>query len=162
MFAVTFYDVVMSVHVLAVVIAFGITFAYPVLFPVVSKANPRALPALHLGQAAIGKRLIAPFGTLALISGIYMASDRDLFGNLWIEGPLLILIVLLGLGGAFFGPQERKAAEIAQRDITRSGAEGDIQFSPEYMAIVGRVAKVGMLGSFLVALAVFLMVAKPG
>lgn len=160
MLAVAFYDIVKSVHVIAVVLAFGVTFAYPVLFPVVTKANPRALPVLHVAQGAIGRMLITPFATVALVTGIYMAVDRELFGNIWIEGPLVILIVLLGLGGAFFAPNERRAAEIAQRDVEASG-DGEVQLSPEYQALSMKIAKVGMFSSFLVLLAIFLMVAKP-
>ncbi|MDX6684852.1 MAG: hypothetical protein QOF86_980, partial [Baekduia sp.] len=40
MLAIAFYDVVLSVHVMAVVIAFGVTFAYPAFVPWVRKAHP--------------------------------------------------------------------------------------------------------------------------
>lgn len=160
MFAVAFYDIVKFVHVFAIVAAFGVTFAYPILMPAMTRADPRSLPALHAAQSAVGKNLIMPFGLVALVTGIYMAVDRELFGNVWIEGPLLILIVLMGLGGAYFTPKERRAQELASRDVAASG-DGEVRLSPEYDATVKQLATVGTLSSFLVLVAIFLMVVKP-
>lgn len=152
MLAIAFYDVVVAVHVMAIVVAFGITFAYPVLFPFLARNHPQALAPIHEAQERIGKFLITPFATLALLTGIYLASDADLFDRAWVQVPMAILIVLLGLGGAFFAPQERKAAELARQDPG----------SAEYRAVVGRVSKVAALASLLVLVAIFLMVTKPG
>lgn len=154
MLAITGYSVVLSIHVMAVVLAFGVTFAYPIMGPFIAQKHPGSLRALHEVQDRIGKFLITPAATLALATGIYMASDHDLFDRVWVQVPMGIIIVLLGLGGAFFSPNERKAAELAP-------GEGQPP-SPEYLAVVGRVAKVGMLASLLVLVAVFLMITKPG
>lgn len=152
MLAVLFYDVVLAVHVAAIVLAFGVTFAYPILFPFLGRNHPQALGPMHDAQERIGKFLITPGAVLALITGIYLASDRDLFGEVWVQVPMGILIVLLGLGGAYFAPQERRAAELAR------SAPG----SPEYLAIAQQIAKVGALAAVLVLVAIFFMVAKPG
>lgn len=152
MTAILFYDAVVAVHVMAIVIAFGITFAYPVLMPFLGRNHPQTLGPIHEAQERIGKFLITPFATLALLTGIYLAADRDYFSEIWVQVPMAILIILLGLGGAFFAPQERKAAELAR------SSPG----SAEYMAVVGRVAKVGALASLMVLVAIFFMVTKPG
>jgi len=152
MLAIALYDVVTAVHVMSIVIAFGITFAYPILFPFLGRNHQQALGPIHEAQVRIGKLLITPFGTLALLTGIYLASDSDTFGELWVQVPTAILIVLLGLGGAFFTPTERRAAELAR---TNPG-------SPEYMALAQRIGKVGALASVLVLVAIFFMVTKPG
>lgn len=154
---VTAYSIVLAVHVMAIVIAFGVTFAYPVLVPFIARLHPIALAPLHAAQDRIGKLLITPFATLALLSGIYLAADRDLFDRVWVQVPMGILIVLLGLGGAFFSPRERRAAEIARRD-----AEAGTGPSPEYRALSAQIAKVGALASLLVLVAIFFMVTKPG
>lgn len=146
-----FYDVVLAVHVIAIVIAFGGTFMYPVLGPFLGKNHPGALPAFHEAQDRIGKVLITPFAVLALISGIYLAADRDLFGEVWVQVPMGILIVLLGMGGAVFSPLERKAA------VAASNPEG-----AEYQALVKRSAQMGTLAGVLILVAIFFMVAKPG
>lgn len=151
MLAILFYDVVLAVHVMAIVLAFGVTFSYPILFPFLARNHPQALGPIHEAQERIGKFLITPFATLALISGIYLAADRELFEKVWVQVPMVILIILLGLGGAVFAPTERRAAELA------SNPE-----SAEYQAVVGKIAKVGTLASVLILVAIFFMVAKPG
>jgi len=152
MLAVTFYSSVVALHVMSIVLAFGVTFAYPIMGPYVGKNMPQAVAGFHRMQHRIGQVLITPFAALALVTGIYLAADQDLFDQIWVQIPFAILLILLGLGGAFFAPQEKKAAELAE---TSPG-------SPEYMAVVGRVAKVGALSSLLVLVAIFCMVAKPG
>ena len=46
-FAVTFYDVSVWLHVSAVVVGFGATFAESITFPVAMKMDVRHLPYLH-------------------------------------------------------------------------------------------------------------------
>jgi uncharacterized membrane protein len=152
MLAVTFYSAVVAIHVMAIVIAFGVTFAYPVLFPFLGRNHPQALAPIHEAQERIGRFLIQPFATLALLTGIYLAADRDYFSEVWVQVPMAILIILLGLGGAFFTPKERQAAELARTDP--GGAA--------YQSVVAQVSRVGALSSILVLVAIFFMVAKPG
>ena len=160
--AIYFYDVVLSIHIMAIVVAFGVTFAYPILFTYVTREHPRILPGLHGAQERIGKFLITPAATIALIAGFYLAGDRDYMGKVWVIVPLIILIALLGLGGAFFAPNERRARELAARDVAAAGPDGPVTLSPEYQALSGRIAKVGALSSVLVLVAIFFMAAKPG
>lgn len=155
--AILFYDVVLFVHVAAVVLAFGVTFAYPVFLPWAAKHHPREMPVLHEIQGRIGKLLITPAATVALLAGAYLASDRDYWGEIWVVVPLVILLLLLGLGGAYFAPQERRITEMARRDM----AAGDA-YSDEYRALVGRVSAVGAASSLLVLVAIFFMTVKPG
>ena len=158
--AVVLYDVALAGHIAAIVVAFGVTFAYPVLVPFVQRHHPRALPAVHEGQGRIGRFLITPAATVALVLGIYLAGDRHYFGELWVQVPFAILVVLLGLAGAFFAPTERRAAELARRDVTAAG-DMDVRWSAEYLAVARRLAIVGALAGLLVLVAVFFMTAKP-
>jgi len=160
--AIYFYDVVLSVHIMAIVAAFGVTFAYPILGVYVSREHPRFLPVLHSAQERIGRVLMTPAATLALLAGFYLASDRDYMGKVWVIVPLVILIALLGLGGAFVGPGEKRAAELASRDVAASGPDGPVALSAEYEALSSRLARVGVLSSFLVLVAIFFMAVKPG
>ena len=41
------YEIVLAVHVMAIVVAFGLTFAYPIMFAVGARSDPRSLPTLH-------------------------------------------------------------------------------------------------------------------
>jgi uncharacterized membrane protein len=160
--AIYFYDVVLSLHIMAIVVAFGVTFAYPILGMYVTREHPRMLPVLHHARDRLGMVLITPAATVALLAGFYLASDRDYMGKVWVIVPLVILIGLLGLGGAFFAPNERRAAELAARDVSASGPDGSVTLSPEYQALAARIARVGALASLLILIAIFFMTAKPG
>jgi hypothetical protein len=160
MLAIFFYDIVLSVHIAAIVIAFGVTFAYPVLIPYLMRHHPRTMPAIHEAQDRIGKFVITPAATVALLAGAYLASDRHYWSEVWVSIPLVVLVVLLGLGGAFFAPHERKAAQLAARDVAAS-PDGEVAWSDEYQAVSRRIAVVGGLASALVLVALFFMTAKP-
>lgn len=152
MLAVTLYDSITTLHVIAVVLAFGVTFAYPILFGYLGRAHPTAIGPLHDAQAQIGTRLILPSMVVALATGLYLAADRDLFGEIWVQVPMTILLILFALVGAFFTPTERRMAEAARTDP--AGAE--------YQSLLGRLKAVGALGDVLILVAIFFMVAKPG
>lgn len=150
MLAVEFYNAVVALHVMAIVIAFGVTFAYPIMGPYLGKNHPGALPAFHGVQERIGKFLITPFATFALITGIYLAADAEVFDEVFVQVPMVILIVLLGMGGAFFAPLERRALELSANPE-----------SAEYQSIAAKIAKGGMVASVLILVAIYFMVAKP-
>ena len=160
--AIYFYDVVLAVHIAAIVVAFGVTFTYPLTGIFVTREHPRFLPILHAAQERIGRLIIAPAGTIALLAGFYLASDRDYMGKIWVIVPLIILIGLLALGGAFFGPSEKRAAELAGRDVAAAGPDGPVTLSPEYTALTARIAKIGALSNVVILVAIFFMAAKPG
>lgn len=93
--AVTFYDTVNAVHVMAVVAAFGVLLAAPVL-------GPSAV--LHRSWMAV----LTPGAVLAFLTGAYMASDRSLWAEVWVTVPMTILFVVLGVVHAVVVPAERK------------------------------------------------------
>ena len=154
--AILFYQVVVAIHVMCIVIAFGVTFVYPAILPWLTKNHPETMPTIHAMQVRIGRFVITPFATLALLTGIYLAQDRDLFKEVWVTIPFVILIVLLGLGGAFFTPREKQLAALARRDIDAGGALSD-----EYHGRARTVGIVGALSSLLILFAIFCMVARP-
>lgn len=149
--AILFYDVVTAIHVMAVVVAFGVVFAYPVLFGWLRAQHPGALAAAHEAQGMIGKRIITPAATLALVAGIYLASDRSYWDQVWVGIPFVILIAILGVSGAFFAPQERKLAQLA-----RDGG------GARYDAAYKRLQTAQLVVGGLVLVAIFFMVTKAG
>lgn len=157
-----FYTLVLFLHVAAAVVAFGATFAFPIVDLTIRRADLRALPVWHEAQEQIGNKLITPFATLVLISGIYMAVDRwDDFGGFWFSAAGVIVIVLLGLGHGFFAPNGRRMRDQAQQDIA-AGAADSGKMSAAYEALAVRTRAVGIFASLLVLLALLLMVWKPG
>jgi uncharacterized membrane protein len=155
-----FFDIVLFVHIGSVVLAFGVTFAYPLLFELARRTDRRSLPFLHRAQDRIGKFLITPAASLVLLSGIYLAAKSHSFSQAWVNVGMVAIVVLLGLGGAFFAPQERRAAGLAQRDVDAAGS-GEVTMSAEYEHVAGRLKTVSALASLLVLVAVFFMAVKP-
>ncbi len=157
-----FYTFVLFLHIASAVIAFGATFAFPIIDVTIRRVDLRALPVWSDAQNQIGMKLITPGAIVVLISGIYMASDRwDKFGGLWFSLAGVIVIVLLGLGHGFFAPTARKMRDQARTDLAGGAAERGTM-SAEYEALAGRMRAVGIFSSLLVLLALLLMVWKPG
>jgi uncharacterized membrane protein len=159
---VSLYNLVIFIHITAAIVAFGVTFAYPILDAIVHRpSNLRYLGWWHRAQHDIGQKLIAPSATILLLAGIYLASAGPYdFGSTFVSIGIVIIVVVLGLGGAFFGPNERKAAELVQRDIDAS-AGGEVKLSAEYQVVARRLRIVGVFSGALVLVAAFVMVVKP-
>jgi hypothetical protein len=152
------YEISVFVHVSAVVVGFGATFAEAIMFPVAMKAGVRHLPYVHQLQLAINQRFAGPALGLIILTGIYQTIDGDWgFGSFWISATFLIAIILGGMSGAYFIPTDRRLAEQVQREIDETGKPSD-----EYMAEARREGIVGAVAGLLVIAAVFLMVTKPG
>lgn len=157
MFAVAlrFYDIVVFIHIAAVVVAFGVTFVYPLIVPLTQRSAPDKLPWLHHLQGEIGQKIITPAAAVVLLAGLYIALSGDGpfdMSDWWVGFGLLAILVLLGLGGAFFAPRERRLAELAERDLAAG------KLSEEYEALAVQVARVGAFASLLVLVTVLFMV----
>lgn len=160
--AVTGYELSLFVHVTAVVIGFGATFAEAVAFPVALKLDPRHLPYVHQLQLAINQRLTTPALVIVLATGIYQVIDADYdFGDAWISGSLLIILLLGGLIGAYFIPTDRRLGPMVQREIDSTGG-GAVALSEEYQRAARTEGILGAVAGVLVVIAIYLMVVKPG
>jgi uncharacterized membrane protein len=157
MLAIEFYNVVLAVHIMGVVIAFGVLFAYPVLVPWLRRTHPQAMPGFHAAQQRLDRMVISPGMGVILAAGIYLASKADAWSKVWVSVPLLILIVLGALGGAFLTPTERKLGEMARRDLGAAGGT----LSAEYDALLTRWTTGALAAAGLVLVAIFFMAAKP-
>jgi uncharacterized membrane protein len=152
------YDISVFIHVSAVVVGFGATFAEALLFPVAMKAGVRHLPFVHQVQLAINQRLAGPAMGLIILTGIYQTIEGDWgFGAFWISATFAIVIVLGGISGAYFIPTDRRLAAQAQKEVDETGGVSD-----EYQRAARTEGIVGAIAGLLVIAAVFLMVTKPG
>jgi predicted integral membrane protein DUF2269 len=153
---VTGYSVGLFIHILAVVLAFGPTFAYGIIFSVLPK-YPRSAPAFLEAIRRIDSYLVNPGMLVVLIAGIYLMSDGNWDGSeAFIAVGFIAIVALFGLQHAFFRPQGRKAQEIAERDLKA----GD-SLSAEFEEISRRLGTVGPIAGLIVVMAIFFMVVKP-
>lgn len=153
MVAVTFYEIVVWIHVSAVVAAFGGIVAYPLALAAVRSKDPAALAAFHRVSGEVGARVMTFAMVVVLVAGMYLATDRELWSEMWVSLSMLILLVLFALTGAVITPGERKAAELAARD---GGAP-----SAEYEQQAAKLRTVAVISSALVLIALFLMIVRP-
>ena len=132
--AISLYSFVLFLHIAAVVIAFGGLFALPLLLGTGGVESARVLALL--------RTVVNPAGLVVLAAGLYLAFDGPYeFGDPWIGSTLLILIVVMGIVGAYLTPRARRLADAAALLQFRRGL---------------------LVTDILVLVAIFLMVTKPG
>lgn len=160
MIAASAYEIVLAVHVMAVVIAFGVVFAYPIMFAVAARSDPRSLPLLHRIEYTT-ERVIVNGGLLVVVAaGIFLASDGHHWSEFFVQWGLGAAIVIGALVGSVMIPASKRAERTAARDIAACG-EGEVALSDEYRAIVRRLNTVGSALSLLVLVTILFMVVKP-
>jgi hypothetical protein len=165
--AASFYEVVLAVHIMAVVIAFGVTFAYPIMFAVAAKHGPRSLPLVHRIEYSIERMLVNPGLALVLVAGIYLASKGHYWSDFFVQWGLAAVVVIGALVGAVMIPTAKRAEIAAARDIAaiEAGAPGvqdSVEMSEEYRALVRRLSTVGTLLSLLVLATIAIMALHVG
>ncbi|HEX2017078.1 MAG TPA: DUF2269 family protein [Solirubrobacteraceae bacterium] len=160
--AVSLFEIALAVHIAAVVIGFGVTFAYPVFYGYGRRLDPRAMPWFHRVAERIGKTVISPGLLVVVLVGIYLTSHLHQWSAFYVQWGMGAAIVLGALGGAYFSPRERRLAELATRDVAAAGPEGDVRFSAEYERLFRQISIVGMLSSLLVLVTIFLMSVQAG
>jgi hypothetical protein len=159
--ATAFYEVVVALHILAVVFAFGATFAYPVIFAVAGK-EPRSLPTVYRAIHAISQRVISPGLAAVLIFGIYLASKLHLWSSFFVQWGLAVVIVIGAVEGAFLSPREKRLIVVAEADIAAAGPDGEVVQSAEHRTLARTVGLVGALMDVLVVVTIYLMVTRAG
>jgi hypothetical protein len=153
---ITGYSVGLFIHILAMVLAFGPTFAYGIIFSVMPN-HPRSAPALFDAIRKVDNYLVNPGMLVVLVAGIYLMSKGNWDASeAFITVGFIAIIALFGLQHAFFRPQGRKAQELAERDL-RAGDS----FSPEFEEISRRLGMVGPIAGLIVVVTIFFMTVKP-
>jgi len=160
MIATSAYDVVLSLHIMAVVVAFGVTFAYPIMFIVAAKHEPRSIPVLHRIEYTLARVLINPVLVVVVLAGVYLASDGKHWKEFFVQWGLAAAIVIGGVLGAVLIPASKKAEALAARDLGAAAGEPG-EMSDEYRAVVRRITIWGSLMSTLVLVTILFMAIKP-
>ena len=114
MLAVEFYDVVLWVHITAVVTAFGPLFAYPLFLAVNAHAPLAQRAGFHRMQIAFSRRVTGPVIAVILLAGAYLATDRKQWDEPWVPMSLVMLIVIAGLGATVLRRSEEQLASSAE------------------------------------------------
>ena len=154
---ITGYNVGLFIHVLAVVLAFGPTFAYGFFIATAESSSPRSVPVVLRTITNVNRFMVTPGMIVLLLAGIYMVADADIsLSEAYVSVGLLAIVALFGLVHGYFIPQGRKAEQLAERDL---GSEDEL--SAEYRALSKQIATVGQITGLIVVITIFFMVVKP-
>jgi uncharacterized membrane protein len=160
--ALTGYQFSVWIHVTAVVVGLGMTFAEAVLFPVAMSLDPRHLPYVHRLQLTINRYIANPALLLIVITGIYQVTDANWdFGSFWISATFVIVLLIGGLTGAYFVPTDKRLEAMITDEIEAAGP-GEFTPSEEYLRQARIEGIIGAVTGLLIVIAIYLMVVKPG
>ena len=155
------YSISLFLHIAAVVVGFGSTYALALTFPVAQKLDNRHLPYAHALGIAISRYLATPALVIVLLTGMYQVAEDENrgydFGDPWVSASFLILIVLGGMIGGYFIPADKRLKAMIERDLANGGEP-----SEEYQRQSRRGAVAGPIAGVLILIAIFLMTTKPG
>jgi hypothetical protein len=170
--AVAFANFVLAIHILGVVIGFGATFAYPLIFAAARRADPSVMPWLWSLLQRIDRYLINPGLAVVVLAGIYLASSEHHWGSFFVSWGIGVAIVIGAAVGSFTLPRYGRLAQLAERDLATtaaaaggsaaSGSGGASPWSAEYEKLVKQVSIVGALLDLLVVITVFVMATHAG
>ncbi len=152
------YKIVLFLHILAVVLAFGPTFGYALFFSVAPQ-YPKATPAILAGVQKCDRYLVNPGMIVLLLAGIGCsrpAAGPGTASDAFVIVGFIAIIVLFGLQHGFFQPKVRKAKALAERDL-----EAGDTLSSEFEALGQRIGQVGTLAGIIVVVTIFFMAYKP-
>ena len=152
------YNLSLWLHISSAVVGLGATFALSVAFPLALRLDVRYMPFIHHMSMEVTRKLASPALLLLIITGVYQGVDADYMSKPWLGITFAIAIVLGGLQGAYFVPTDRKLAALAEKEL----ADGATTLSDDYQRQAQREGMMGAIAGFLIILAVFLMVIKPG
>ena len=142
------YSVVVALHIIAVVAAYGLPLTAPLLVPYVRRHHPAALPGLHAAQYRLNNVVTGPGTVLALGLGIYLASKGDHWDEPFVGMGLGAIAIIAVVGGGVIVPALKRLAILDPA-------------SSDYAAVYRRYMTAESLLGAVVLLTIFVMAAKP-
>ena len=142
------YTVVVALHIIAVLAAYGLPVSAPLLVPYVRRHHPAALPGLHAAQHRLNNVVTGPFTVLLLGFGIYLATDGQLWGEPFVAVGVAAVAIIAVVGGGVVVPAVRQLAALEPA-------------SDAYDRVYRRYMAAETLLGAVVLVTVFVMAAKP-
>jgi hypothetical protein len=152
-----FWQVILTIHILAVVISFGLVFAWPLLSVLEKRLDARAVPGLHRVQWTLHMRVSAPGLVVVVVAGIYLASDLHVWSDFFVGWGIAAAIAIGAIGGAYLSPREKKLAGLADAELASRGGGSEVAWSPEYLAVRRQAEFARTLQAVIVVLTILFM-----
>ena len=142
------YTVIVALHIIAVVAAYGLPLSAPLLVPYVRRHHPAALPGLHAAQHRLNNAVTGPFTVLLLAFGVYLATDGHRWGDPFVGIGIGAVAIIAVVGGGVVVPAVRRLAALDPA-------------SAEYAAVYRRYMTAETFLAIVVVLTIFAMATKP-
>lgn len=151
----SWYELLLFLHVLAIATWFGSGLAIMVLATRALSAGGTAFGTFALNAGWWAGRAHPAAGVILLLTGFGMVADADLsLGETWVLLALIGLVLAMGVGGALIG---RTAGQL-EKALQGSGGS----LTAEQRPIAERVVLYSRLELVILILVIADMVAKPG
>lgn len=153
------FGILLFLHVLGAIAAFGPGFAAMVVGPMVAR-EPQHANFYARTQLATARRIVTPLALSMAVTGIGLILVRG-WGTLtadrrWLEVAILLYVVAIVFSMAYQAPAGRKLVELTSTPPAPGSAP-----NPEIPQTARRVRTGGMVLSALTVAILFLMVTKP-
>lgn len=153
------FKLLLFLHVIAAVAAFGPGFAAMVVGPMVAK-EPQHANFYARTQLTTARKLVTPLSISMAVTGIGMILVRgwsNIVGDRhWLEVAIVFYVIAVVFSMAWQAPNGRKLVELTSTPPAPGSGP-----NPEIPATAKKVRQGGMILSGLVLVIVFLMVTKP-
>lgn len=154
---ITSYGIGTFIHVFAVIVAFGPTYAYPFMGAIAAKTDPKAIPTIHRIIAAIDRYLLMPGIVVLTLAGFYLVGKGKIeLSETYVTAGIAGILIVGAMQGMLFSKWNREALALAENDLETGDTLG-----PEYVAMTKKIAAAGQFTGLLIAAVVFFMVVKP-
>jgi hypothetical protein len=164
--AVTFDQVILALHIMSVVIAFGVLFAYPLFMLVGARLDPASMPAFHRVQQMVSRTIVSVGLLFVVIFGVILASELHAWKHFYVQWGIGAALVIGAIEGMVTIPRTGRLAELASRDLGLDGRErpdGPVgTLSAEYRVLSRQVLRADVLVSLIVLVTIFLMAVQAG
>jgi hypothetical protein len=158
--AITWIQVILALHIIFVVAAFGVIFSYPLFLTVGARLEPSAMPWFFRMQQVVSRYLINPGLLLVVIFGVILASKFHAWSDFYVQWGIGAAIVIGAIEGSWQIPRSGRLAEVAERDLAAGPSVATR--SPEYEKLLGQVRLGSTINALLVVLTAFFMAVHLG
>jgi uncharacterized membrane protein len=150
--------VFLFLHVMGAIIAFGPTFAFPIVGAMGGKEPQHANFATRVTERIVEQRVL-PLAIFQGITGValILVTGMSVMANRWLLLGIVLYLIVLGYNIFIGGPTVKKVIELTSTPPP-PGASGP---PPELLAAIRKVQRGGMFSGVMIVIIVILMVAKP-
>ena len=156
-----FYDVVLWIHITAVMTALGPAFAYAAIAAIAAKEGLRA--SLGVERAIFKLNMTGTtYGMVViLLSGLYVAGDRWSFGDFFVSWGVIAILVLFGIVHGYFLPRQRRLIAGLEAEADAAAGDAKVERSGELRTLDREIERMGIVAGIVIVLTIYVMTAKP-